>query len=110
MIRAAAPRSTLASLALVPTDRRVSLLVRHSHRPGIPSGEVGYDVGLSTRAEGPAARGGPHVAIRYHLVAASRPRAMRQGSRQPGQGSALEVGGRGGLMAVQTVLDWRDLA
>ncbi len=109
MIRAAAPRSTLASLALVPTDRRVSLLVRHSHRPGIPSGEVGYDVGLSTRVEGPAARDGPHVAIRY-LVVASSPRSMRRGSRQPGQGSALEVGGRGGLMAVQTVLDWRDLA
>ena len=61
MIRAAAPRSTLASLALVPTDRRVSLLVRHSHRPGIPSGEVGYDVGLSTRVEGPGPKGQPRA-------------------------------------------------
>ena len=49
MSRVAVPWSTLASLALIPTDGRVALLIRHSHRLGIPSGEVGKDVGLSAR-------------------------------------------------------------
>ena len=41
------PESLLQSIALVPRDRRVSLLIRHSHRSDIENGAHGNEIELS---------------------------------------------------------------
>ena len=76
--RPALPRSTLASLELVPADRRVALLIRHSHCPGTPTGEVGNDLGLSPTGVRTVEGLGTHLSLMSpgRLLSSRVPRAV----------------------------------
>ena len=56
------PEPMLANLPLVPRDCAVSLVIRHSHRPPIPPGTYGDEIGLTPEGVAIAEELGGHLA------------------------------------------------
>ena len=93
------PDSILRSIPLVPKDRRVSLLVRHAHRPDPESGSYGNEIELSR--EGMVATGQLGSALggfsAGRLQSSSMPRAVA---------TALAIA-KGAGWSVPLEEDWR---
>lgn len=114
-LHSALPTSLLRSLAEMPAEQPVAMLMRHAARPPIPNGETGHDLPITEQGRNLSVILGRAVASRLRSVSSSPVRRCLQTGRALGEGAGLNrdvipdtLLGDPGVYVLDPALAWKN--